>query len=116
MRLGHEPLETIQVDGVRLDVDEVTPRTCLDSVRAQALAQLGHVYLEGSTSRLRRIVAPELVDEAVPWHDLVGTEKKGGEQRTLLGASERDMPSFVFDFERSENAEIHGLLASLAAL
>ena len=111
MCLGHQPLETIQVDGVRLDVDEIALWPRLDALRAQALSQLGHVYLKGGASRLRRIAVPELVDQAVPRHDLVGAEEEGREQRTLLGASKVDAPVIVLDLEWSEDSEFHVLLA-----
>ena len=83
----------------------------LDALRAQALSQLGHVYLKGGASRLRWIAVPELVDQAVPRHDLVGAEEEGREQRTLLGASKVDAPVIVLDLEWSEDSEFHVPLA-----
>jgi hypothetical protein len=52
--------------------------------------------------------APEVLDDLVDRHDVVGTQQEKRKERALLMPTEREALTPVLDFERTENAEIHG--------
>ena len=89
--LGHQPLEALQVELVRPDVDDVARRPGHDRLPACAerLAQLRDAYLERGRPGFRRLIAPELVDQAVAGDDLVRVQEEEREQGPLLRSTER---------------------------
>ena len=63
--LGDEPLEVLQVERVRFDADHIAAAERDDDV-AQLAAQARDVHLECLGRCGRRIVAPQLVHQAIP--------------------------------------------------
>jgi hypothetical protein len=61
-------------------------------------------------SRSRRILPPHQVNETIGRNDLIGMEKKDGENRTLLRGSKFDRNPIVQDLERTEDPELHTAL------
>jgi hypothetical protein len=57
----------------------------------------------------RRFGAPEVLDDLVDRYDVVRTQEEKREQGALLMPAEREALAPVFDFERTENAEIHAV-------
>ena len=72
--LGHETLEVVQVERVRLDADQVAAAERDDDI-AQLAAQARDVNLQCLGRGGRRIVAPEFVDQVVPRHHLWRVEQ-----------------------------------------
>ena len=107
-------LEARDVELVRLDSGDVPGWTGRDHGLAaglsQSFTQLGDVDLDDLRGRRRRLVAPELVDQAVNRNDLVRPQQEDGEQRTLLRSSERQDTSTVSDLERAEKPEVQSRL------
>ena len=68
-RLGDQPLEALQVDLLRLDLEQVAGRPRHERLGRQQLAQPRDVDLHDRHRRLGRLVAPELVDQAVARDD-----------------------------------------------
>ena len=94
-RVDERVLETTCIDLIRSDVEYVARRACVENVAPQRPAQASDGVLERRGRRLRRLLAPERVDEPVGGDDPAGLEHEDGEERALLGASERDMPGLV---------------------
>jgi len=51
--------------------------------------------------------APQLIDDLVDRHDLVGVQQEQREQSALLPTAERKRAVAVMHLERSEYAEVH---------
>ena len=81
---------------------------------SERLAQLGDAHLQRRTARLRRLLAPQVVDEPVGRHDLVNAHQQNREQRALLGARQRHQRVAVGDFKRAEDPEVHRVSRLLA--
>ena len=64
-RLCDEILEPLQVELAGLDAERISRATRHDPVTAQELAQLRDVHLQGCARGVRRLPAPELVDQAL---------------------------------------------------
>ena len=75
--------------------------------RPERLAELRDVDLKRLLRRLRRLVLPERLDQAVSRDDLVRMEKQESEERTLLGAADVEDLPVLDDLEWSEDTELH---------
>ena len=105
--LGQQPLEAVQVELAGLDVHEVAGRAREeDRVGAERLAQPRHVDLERVARRRRRVLGPQLLDQAVAGDDPVGLQQQDRQQRALLRAAEREPAPVRADLERTEDAEV----------
>ena len=110
-RAGNSVLEAHEVELPVLEPHRVPGRLRDDHISPEHFAELRDVHLDSRRCRLRRLVAPELVDQAVTRNGLVGTEEQERQEPALLGATQLEGPAFVLDFQRSEDAELHALLA-----
>ena len=91
LRVGEEPLEAQEVELVRFQPDQVAGLSSLDqAVGSERLPQLGDVVLERVRGSPRRLRAPELVDQPVRGHDLVGGCEQQHEQRSQPRSLERE--------------------------
>jgi hypothetical protein len=104
-------LEAREVELPVLEPHRVPGRLRDDHISPEHLAELRDVHLDRRRCSLRRLVAPELVDQAVTRNGLVGTEEQERQEPALLRAAELQDPALVLDFQRSEDAELHALLA-----
>ncbi len=109
-----ESLEAVQIQLVGLELDDVAGRTRRDGVGPEHLAQIRDVALEHDLHGPRRLLPPELVDDAVGCHHLVCVQEKKCEHRALLRAAEGKRPSALPRLERSENSEVHRSAGTLA--
>ena len=75
-------------------------------MRFEKFPQPGHVLLECSGRVFRRVVAPELLDQAIARDDGARFEQQEGEDASLLCASEAKLPVALPDLERTEDAEL----------
>ena len=77
-------------------------------LRRQQLAQLIHVGLQRRRRRRRRICVPQVLDEAISAHQLIGSNQQHREQRPAFGARHLHHAGIGDDFQRSEDPEFHG--------
>jgi len=104
--LGHELLEAVGVDTLRLHVELVAMRAGeQDLVLAvpvrQRLAQARHVHLQRLVRGGGRRLAPQLLDQLVGAQRLVRVDQQHRQQRLLLAAADSDHAAFIDDFERT---------------
>jgi hypothetical protein len=65
------------------------------------------VHLQALGRRRRRLLAPQLVDQALGGEPLVGMQEQQRQHGTLLGATEREHLSLVAGLQRAEDPEVH---------
>ena len=102
-----ESFEPLRVELLVSNLEHVAPSARLEHAAAENLAQLGDVDLKAFRSRLRRLPAPELVDQAFGRDDLALVHEQEGEQGSLLVGSERKRAPLFDRLHRSENSELH---------
>jgi hypothetical protein len=105
--LRHQPLEARRVDLVALDAQQVAGGLGDEPAVSEHSAHPGDRHLEGLGEGGRRLVAPELVREAIGRHHPVGVQQENREQRALPGSAERERAIVVANLQRAENPEIH---------
>jgi hypothetical protein len=76
-------------------------------LRLEGAAEVGDVRLEGARGLRRRLLSPELVDEAVERDHAVGGQEQDGEDGALLEPAELQHPVTIGDLEGPENPELH---------
>jgi hypothetical protein len=109
LRLRDEPFEAEQVELVRPNRDQVPGLPGHDHVcGGEQLAEPRDVVLKRVRSSARRLRSPELVDQPVRRHGLVGGGEQQGEQRPRPRSRERDRTIAVGDLERSKDPKLHG--------
>ena len=106
----------MQVELLWVELQDVPRRACDQhrTGRTERLAQLGDAHLQRRAARIRRLLAPQVVDEPVGRHDLVNAQQQNREQRALLGARQRHQRVAVGDLERAEDPEVHRVSRPLA--
>ena len=105
-----EARESVDVELVRVDADEVARRPGDDPVGADRAAKRVHVHLERARGARGRLLAPDPVDQAVGRDDLVGVEQELREQGARPRPAERDRRTVVSDhLQRPEQPELHAL-------
>jgi len=75
--------------------------------------QLRDVRLQGVRGGLRRVLSPQLVDQAIGGYDLVGPDEQERQQGSPFGSSERKWPTVGPHFEWSENRELQHRISTL---
>src|SRR5439155_3475831 len=106
-RLLEERVETINVELIAFDPEEVPRCFRLDALLAQHSAQLRDVDLECLPSRFGRLLAPECVDQAVGRDNLVRIQQQHGEQAPLFRTAHVERSLAVEHLERTENPKLH---------
>ena len=87
---GRKPLEPPGVDSLVVDPEHVPRRLRREHATVfwvDSLAQPGNEVLQHLRRSGRALLAPELLDQAVARHDLVGVKREEGEQRPLPSAA-----------------------------
>ena len=84
-----EPREPIGIDPIRADLERVAAAARDQHPVAENLAKPRNVDLNGLGGRVRRAIAPELIDHAVDRNDLAAMKQQDREHRPLPGPSER---------------------------
>ena len=100
-------LEALGIERAWLDMQQVAVPARFESAVSQDLAQLGDVDLDALRRFRRRLLAPELVDQAVDRDDLVRVHQQRGQERALLRRPERDRAARLEGLDRPEDAELH---------
>ncbi len=105
--LGDERLEAVEVDVLRLDLEPIAGALRHDHPGvAERLAELRDVHLDAVRGAPGRRPAPELLDQPIDRHGLVGAQHEDREQRALLRAPDPDDLAVLTGLERSEDAEL----------
>jgi hypothetical protein len=105
--LADEPLEALEVERIRLGAHPIAGGARLDALTAERLPQLRDVHLEGRARSLRRLVSPNLVDQAIARDDAVRVQEEESQERALLPPAERYEPTVLLGLERAKDAELH---------
>ena len=103
----HEPLELQHVELVVLDPDQVAGRLREQAVAVKHLPQLRDVDLECLLRRLRRLLVPERLRQALGRDDLVRMQEEHCQEGTVLGSRQGDDSFPVDHVERAEDPEFH---------
>jgi hypothetical protein len=109
--LPDQPFEAKNVDRVRWSVQGVPGCPGLDERRpvavGESLAEVRHIELNGVFGSARRGLAPNLLDDLVDRHDLVGVKQQNRQHGALLGRAQFDRPGFGFHGQWTKKAELH---------
>jgi len=103
-----QPLESGEIDRLGGDDERVAARTRDEHVRGQSLAQLRDVDLHHLRRGLRRVLPPEILDQALRGNGAVGVEGEAGEQRAGSAAAELHRCACIAHLERTEEERQHG--------
>ncbi len=108
-------LEALEVQRPGRQLDRIAARPGHDRLAlAELLPQLGDVHLQRLGGGGGRVVAPQLVDQAVRRDDAVAVlEQQDGEQRAPLGPGDGDLPAGARHPQRSQDPELHRLTSTL---
>ena len=80
--------------------------TSFDPLRLERRPQLRDVDPQRVLLTLR-VVAPQLLQDAISGHHPIGVEQQQCEERPLLGRADVNPPTKVDNFERTEDPEFH---------
>src|SRR6478609_1763203 len=105
-RLRDEPLEATEIELLGLDPEQVAGRLRDEHAGRKQLPKLRDEVLERGRRRLRALLTPELLDDAIARQHLASVDQQKREERPRSLASERDCALRADDLERSEDAEI----------
>ncbi len=100
-------LEAVQVDRVGLDLERVAASPRAQHAVRQHLAQLRDVDLDHLGRRLRRGLAPQLVDQRLDGDRAVGVQEQAGQQSARLAAAESERRRVGACLERTQQPEVH---------
>src|ERR671923_201963 len=106
LRLGGQGLRPGRIEPARVDTEQVSGRLRHENVRPEQLPQLGDEVLKGGRSRLRRVLTPERVDQAVGRDGAAGIDEEEREQGPLLRPAERQRFAVRAHLDRPEDAEL----------
>ena len=109
--LRGEVPESVQVHGIGLDPEDVSPRTAAQVGAAdigQHGPQPGQIAVQRLQTPLRRVLAPDPVGQLVHRHRLVRVDEQGGEYAPLPGRTQLDEPAADASLDVTEHSEPHG--------
>ncbi len=89
-----------------MDQEPVPARLGQQPVGSEPLAQLGQMLLQRVERRRRRLLDPELLDQASCRDQLVGMQEQQREESALLSPAERDWTFTIKDLEWPEDMEL----------
>ena len=104
--LGDEPLEAAEVRLLGRCLEHVAGIARDDHVRAERLAELRDVVLEGVLGRRRRLSGPELLDQLIGGDGLARPQQQQREQRALLLPRQRHRLAVGQHLQRAEHPEL----------
>ena len=100
--LSDDALEAVDIDRIPRNVEQVTRRASHEHLGTEHLPEVRDEVLERADCRLRRFVAPELVDEPIRRNDLSRAQREEREQGTLLLAAHVEDATVDVDLEWPE--------------
>ena len=104
-RAGDELLEPRRVQLVRLDREPVAGSSSLEPLASDRVAEPVDVNLERLHGGTRRLLAPDVVDQALARDRLVRVGEEDDQYRALLRRSERQRNTVADGLDRAEDAE-----------
>ena len=112
-----QALEAHDVDRLRVDVERVAGLAGLQRPGRQRLAQRRDVDVDHLDRRLRDVLAPQVVDEALDRDRPVGVQQQPREQRARLATPELERLAVAVEhLQRTEHAEVHRVAAHATRL
>ena len=108
-RLVRPALETLEVELLRSDPDDIPRRASLDGRCAEDLAQLGDLSLHLGNRRDRSGTRIEIIGEPLDRDDPIRLEEQDRKGRALLRPSEGHGALVCDHLERSQDAELEHL-------
>src|SRR5262245_43264326 len=106
-RLGREPLEAVQVELVRLELEGVPGRSRVQHPGRDHLPQLRAVDLHHLRGAVGHVLAPQLADDAVDRELAAGVHEQEREERPLLPAPQPDVALPLAQLQRTEDPKVH---------
>ena len=107
-----QTLESVQIERVTLDAEQVAGLPRLDHVAAKRLAELRHVALEDVRGGVGRLVVPHGVDQPPGRHHLAGMEQEHREHGTGTRA-QSSRATVDQRLDRPEHSELGGHVATV---
>ena len=107
--LGAQALEAHEVQRLRRQRERIARRARPQRPGGQRLAQPRHVDVDHLHGRLRDVLAPQVVHQALHRHRAVGVQRQPRQQRARLAPAESQRRVRVDDLERAQHAEVHGV-------
>jgi hypothetical protein len=106
-RLFYERREDPRVERRRAEIEPIAAPATLeyDPVRCEDASEVRDVCLEAVPNRRRRLLAPDIVDQAVVRHHLAGAKQESSENGLLLATAELDRGLPRPGLERAKNAQ-----------
>ncbi len=101
-RLVDQPLEAVEIERLGLDPGAYPGERVISRVLGSALRSR-ETFTRSGGAVLRRVLAPQLVDQPVGGNDLVGMQEEHREQRPRFATAEGELDAFVPHLERSED-------------
>ncbi len=101
-----EQFEPTRVDLLWCDAEHVSRRARLQHVGAELASEPRNRVLERGRRGLRRLFAPDEIDEPIGRDHPSRLEQQRGEQRPLLLTAERDRPGPALDLEGAQDPEL----------
>ena len=102
-----ELLEAVDVERLGRELQNIAARAGDERVGPERLAQLRDVALERLRRRVRSLLAPEVLDEALARDELVGVQQQDREQLALPPATDRDRSIAIEHLEWAEEPDFH---------
>ena len=89
------------------EIEDIARRTSPQQAIRELLAKLRDEDLHHLRRRLRHVVAPEVIDDAIHGNDAVGVKEQQRQQGSLPASRQLDGTRVVYRLERPENPELH---------
>jgi hypothetical protein len=102
-----ERLEPVDVELAWLDPKHIATPLGEEQPIAQRLTQVRYVSLNELVRARGRLLAPELVDQAIRGNHLAPVQEQHRQQRPLLGRAQRQRAVVIDSLKRPENAKFH---------
>src|SRR5205823_3494343 len=96
----------LQIQLTNVDPEQVTRRLRFQTLLTEQLAQLRDVHLERLLGRLRRLLLPERIDQALARNDPVRFQQQGRQQDALLQPPKVDRLPVGKDLQRAQDLEL----------
>jgi hypothetical protein len=106
--LREQPFKALRVEFAVFYANEVSGSTRLQHSGTEYLAQPRDGDLKRLTSRWRRGLTPQHVNDLLGRHDLIGVNEKQAHKHFLSVPAEIQQTTLATDVERTENPKVHG--------
>jgi len=106
-RLTRSRLEACCVNFLISQVQDVAGRAAFQALGAEGAAQVRDVALKRRTSRVGRLVAPDLIDQPVGRDNLVRPNDEMRQNQALFGSTESETFVVLADLEWTKYADVH---------